>query len=587
MPPAYAALILLTNQDEICLPLWALMTVAVLVVSACGWAFFLLRKLQRKASRTEELLAETAAASKLKSDFLANMSHEIRTPMNGILGLVELVLGTELNPIQRDFITGVNESATSLLAIINDVLDCSRIEAGRMELDRVEFDLHRLITEAVRAFAFQAHERNLELLYFIDHQVPARVEGDPTRLRQVLVNLLGNALKFTRKGEVELRCQVTCSGMNEVHLRFSIRDTGIGIPQAKQKEIFSAFTQADSSINREFGGTGLGLTISAHLAKLMGGDVEVRSAPGAGSTFLFHARVWQVLAGGQTSVIAECKKTIGGKRFLVVDDNQTSLANLEQTLCAADGDVTKAQSAEAARQALEHAVESGEAFDAVIIDSEMPGVDGFSLVGEVLNQSRGGAKPAVMLLTSKNLNEHVERCRELGITFLLKPVSSERLLQAVSELVALRKPRRELETVEPAAAVRSKAAGPALQILLAEDNVVNQKIVLEMLKKANCQVKVVGNGAEAIASWKHQSYDLILMDMQMPRMDGTEAAAKIREAEKSGRTRIPILALTANAREEDRQRCMAAGMDDYLSKPFKSEQLMEKVHRLARPPKVA
>ena len=565
---------------EIRMPLWA----AVLLVSCgaggLGFVVFTNRKLRLQARASESLLSEARESSRVKSDFLANMSHEIRTPMNGILGLVELVLGTELTPIQRDFVTSINESAGSLLTIINEILDCSRIEAGKMQLDRVRFDLHRLVTEAVRMFAYPAHEKNLELLYFISPSVPPRVEGDPTRLRQILVNLLGNALKFTRKGEVELRCDLIGTGINDVQLQFSVRDTGIGIPKEKQKEIFAAFTQADSSITREFGGTGLGLTISSQIAKLMGGEIRVESRPGSGATFYCTAQLNSVLPGPVSDAArAETQAVLGGKRLLIVDDNRGSLENIEAALSGADAVVTKASSAAAALKAIEQAQREKSPFDALVIDSDMPDVDGFGLVRDLMNRSALDSRPAVMMLTSKNLNEHVERCRQLGITFLLKPVSTERLLQVVADLVAARKPLvADCAEANPPAAVRQ--SGPAPQILLAEDNVVNQKIVLEMLKKANCQVHVVGNGAEAIASWKHQSYDLILMDMQMPRMDGVEAASKIREAERSGRTRIPILALTANAREEDRERCLAAGMDDYLSKPFKSAQLMDKVHRL-------
>ena len=570
---------------EFRLPIWAGALAGACLAGCFFFAVFTNRKLQSQVQASAKLLEEARESSRVKSDFLANMSHEIRTPMNGILGLAELVLGTELTPIQRDFVGSINESANSLLSIINEILDCSRIEAGKMQLDRAQFDLHRLVTEAVRMFAYQAHEKNLELLYFISSDVPFQVEGDATRLRQILVNLLGNALKFTRKGEVELRCELILSEPDQVQLRFSIRDTGIGIPKAKQKEIFAAFTQADSSISREFGGTGLGLTISAQIARLMGGEIRVESQPGAGSTF--HCSTWlhSVLPdSGWDAARAETRAVLDGKRLLVVDDNETNLQNIEKTLGDGDAVVTKASSAHAAVRAIAEAQRDHNPFDAVVIDSDMPGVDGFTLVRDLLGRNSAGRKPAVMMLTSKNLNEHVEKCRELGITFLLKPVSTERLMQVVADLVAARKPAAaDSREATPG----SRQRGPSPQILLAEDNIVNQKIVVEMLRKANCQVHAVANGAEAIASWKHKNYDLILMDMQMPRMDGVEAASKIREAERSGRTRIPILALTANARDEDRQRCLDAGMDDYLSKPFKSEQLMDKVHQLVGVPRAA
>ncbi len=537
MPVEHMALLVFA-LTEFRLPIWAGALAGACLAGCFFFAVFTNRKLQSQVQASAKLLEEARESSRVKSDFLANMSHEIRTPMNGILGLAELVLGTELTPIQRDFVGSINESANSLLSIINEILDCSRIEAGKMQLDRAQFDLHRLVTEAVRMFAYQAHEKNLELLYFISSDVPFQVEGDATRLRQILVNLLGNALKFTRKGEVELRCELILSEPDQVQLRFSIRDTGIGIPKAKQKEIFAAFTQADSSITREFGGTGLGLTISAQIARLMGGEIRVESQPGAGSTF--HCSTWlhSVLPdSGWDAARAETRAVLDGKRLLVVDDNETNLQNIEKTLGDGDAVVTKASSAHAAVRAIAEAQRDHNPFDAVVIDSDMPGVDGFTLVRDLLGSNSAGRKPAAADSTE--------------------------------------------------ASAGSRLSGNSPQILLAEDNVVNQKIVVEMLKKANCQVHAVANGAEAIASWKHKNYDLILMDMQMPRMDGVEAASKIREAERSGRTRIPILALTANARDEDRQRCLDAGMDDYLSKPFKSEQLMDKVHQLVGVPRAA
>ena len=367
--------LLLVTPNVICVPIWSVVGICVACFT-CSLAAYIYYRC--RAMKIGALLTKAQESSRVRSDFLANMSHEIRTPLNGILGLVELALGTELSVIQRDFLTSVNESAASLLAMVNQILDCSRIEAGQMKLNRTEFDIHRLITEAVRAFAYQAHEKNLELLYFVSPEVPERVEGDPTRLRQVLVNLLGNALKFTRKGEVELRCEVTCSEADEFQLRFSVRDTGIGIPKTKQKEIFAAFTQADSSINREFGGTGLGLTISAQLAQLMGGDIHVKSQQGEGSTFFFNVQLWRLPTCKETSSEpAKTRKMLGGKRLLVVDDNPANLGNLEGMLKGNDVVVSKAQSAEMARQIVEAAWRNKQSFDAVIVDSDMPDVDGF------------------------------------------------------------------------------------------------------------------------------------------------------------------------------------------------------------------
>ncbi|HWF45510.1 MAG TPA: response regulator [Bryobacteraceae bacterium] len=531
----------------------------------------------RRVAETEALLQETRESNRLKSEFLANMSHELRTPMNGIIGMTDLALQTELTDTQREFLTTVKRSSDSLLRIIGDILDFARAEANKLKLDPVDFEIRRTITETVKAMALSAHEKGLELLYHVDAEVPQNLHGDPVRIRQILINLLGNALKFTLQGEVELRCTVEEWEMAKVRLHISVRDTGIGIPRAKQSKIFEAFTQADGSTTRKFGGTGLGLTITSQLVEMMKGRIWLESEAGRGSTF--HV----VLCLGMARQVPESDveqyaAVLKNRRVLLIDDNRTNLENLRAILTKSAVRVSAVSEGQEAVAELKRAQAEGEKYDLVILDAEMPGQDGFALV-EQLGHERGLTRPAVMMLTSINLAEHAARCRDLGIAYLLKPVSAADLRETAARVI--REMERPLAPKLKPVPVRAPAPKPIMpvRILVAEDNAINQRVLALMLKRLNYEVHVADNGRAAVEAWKERDFDLILMDMQMPHVDGLEATRYIRQAERTGRKRVPILAVTANARAEDRAACLAAGMDDYLAKPIRSDELVEKVKR--------
>jgi signal transduction histidine kinase/CheY-like chemotaxis protein len=535
------------------------------------------RILLRRVAETEALLQETRESNRLKSEFLANMSHELRTPMNGIMGMTDLALQTELTDTQREFLTTVRRSSDSLLHIVNDILDFARAEASKLKLDPVDFDVRRTITDTVKAMALSAHEKGLELLYHVDAEVPPNLHGDPVRIRQILINLLGNALKFTLQGEVELRCVVEEWEVAKVYLHISVRDTGIGIPKAKQKKIFEAFTQADGSTTRKFGGTGLGLTITAQLVDMMKGRIWLESEAGEGSTF--HVVLCLGMARqAPESEVEQYAAVLKNRRVLLVDDNRTNLENLRTILSKSAVRVSAVSEGQEALAELKRAQAEGEKYDLVILDAEMPGQDGFSLVQQ-LRDEQGLTRPAIMMLTSINLAEHAARCRELGIAYLLKPVSAAELRETAARVI--REVERPLAPKVKFVPVRTTVPKPMIpvRILVAEDNAINQRLLALMLKRLNYEVHVADNGRAAIEAWKERDFDLILMDMQMPHVDGLEATRYIRQAERTGRKRVPIVAVTANARAEDRAACLAAGMDDYLAKPIRSDELVEKVKR--------
>jgi two-component system, sensor histidine kinase and response regulator len=529
-------------------------------------------QLAAATQQAKDLAAAALVASEAKSSFLANMSHEIRTPMNGVIGMGELLLDTPLSVPQRDYAETILLSARALLTLINDILDFSKIEAGKLELEHVEFDLRKTLGDVIRLVAVQAHAKNLEVTASVNPAVPELVMGDPTRIRQVLLNLCGNAVKFTQRGKVAVSVKVLTSGPQSLIVLFDVQDTGIGIPADRSDALFRPFTQVDGSTTRRFGGTGLGLSIVKQLVELMGGQVGVNSREGVGSIFWFTVRVGVLARTAQE--LHRPPHVLQGQQVLVVDDNAAHRDVLTSQLNSCGIEAVCVASEAEALEVMTERDRAGHGFPVALLDRELAGHDGGEL-GARINADPRLKQTRLILLTSSAHRGDGKRFAELGFAgCLVKPVTRRDLVECLSLALSVRPEEWHAQTqpIITQQQLRTQRGREKWRILVAEDNAVNQKVALRTLEKLGYRVDVVKDGREAVSAWESGRYDLILMDCEMPEIDGYEATRQIRSRE-TGERHIPIIALTAHAMKGAELKCQAAGMDDYVTKPMDRERL--------------